>query len=101
MIIYIKLGIANYNQGYFINIKKSEEHLFGRHGDIVQAQLSGAQLISDAKINRTANPSKTPRIMLGSQYKNWVQAHFKFGDMLKIQIVSPNKIILYKKGEEV
>lgn len=38
--------------------------------------------------------------MLGPIYKNWVQANFKLGDTMKVEIVNQNKIILYAKGEE-
>lgn len=101
MIIYIKLGIANYLQGYFINIKKENDDLIGMHNEQITFQLGKNDATKyEGKINRTATPIKTPRLMLGPIYKNWVQANFKLGDTMKVEIVNQNKIILYAKGEE-
>lgn len=38
--------------------------------------------------------------MASVPYRQWVQADFMLEDAMKVEIVSPNKIILYAKGEE-
>ena len=46
MIIYIKLGIANYLQGYFINIKKENDDLIGMHNEQITFQLGKMTLLN-------------------------------------------------------
>lgn len=99
MIIDIKLGTAYYYQGFF-NIRHAYTHLIAEDEEPINIQLGANDEKIQGFINRTANNNKTPRIMAGVPYRQWVQANFMLEDTMKVEIVSPNKIILYAKGEE-
>ena len=88
MVILIKLGIAYYNQG-FINIPTRYSELFGTNMSEIKVHLdewSSAPLV--AYINRTAQVTKAPRIMMGAGYTEWVQSKYKIGDKIKIELQS-------------
>ncbi|MDQ8006542.1 MAG: hypothetical protein REI64_17195 [Pedobacter sp.] len=101
MIIYIKLGIAFYNQGFF-NVLKKDKPYFGKHQEKIKVKLgcNGQIAKYPSHINRKFNENETLSTYIGNEYTNWVQTKFRQGDAMKIEIVNPNSIILYAKGEE-
>lgn len=99
MIIWIRLANANYTVGYFFNLAMECTNLIAGNGEQITIQLGLEGEVYQATINRTANLNGTPRIMAGTRYRNWVQENFVLGDNLKIKIVSPTFLIIYKKGE--
>lgn len=80
----VSLGVAHYTNG-FINITTNFEGLFPTNGMHIIVYLGGWGLNPIiAKINRTAQPNGTPRIMLGIKYTNWVQANYARGAVINL-----------------
>ena len=96
-IFEVILGKAYYNQGFF-NIRIKHSNSIGSDGQHITVQLGDKP---DHKlvgyINRTANPNKTPRIMLGKEYTNWIKKHFKSKDSLRVEILTETALILHNK----
>lgn len=92
----IKLGYAYYNQGFF-NISKPNSKFFGNDKMAIEIQLgkSPTKIIS-GYINRTANTNGTPRIMGGKEFRDWVQKNFTQNEIMKVNILSPVSVQLYK-----
>lgn len=90
MIFTVKLGEAYLKKG-FINIMKRYERYFGQHNEPIQVHLGswGNVIPFDCVINRTINPNGTPRIYMSSPYMIWVQATYRKGNELKVEILNP------------
>ncbi len=95
--IIVKIGEAYYNQRFF-NIRKRHSELFAKnHLEPIKIQLGeNIEEIIIGKINRTANSNGTPRIMAGTEYKNWIQKNFKMGDLFKVEFIEKDLIKLKK-----
>jgi hypothetical protein len=90
MTFNIRLGAAFYNQG-FIYIKKRYQEYFGSHDSNIKIYLgSWNEVPLEGRINRTAQPSGSPRIMMGITYTNWVQINHQQGENLTVEILNPN-----------
>lgn len=90
MIFNITLGTAFYNQG-FIYIKTMYQEHFGPHDSLIDVYLgSWDEVPFEAIINRTAQPSESPRIMMGTFYTSWVQQNHQIGEDLIVEILNPN-----------
>lgn len=48
----------------------------------------------DVQVNRDANPNGTPRIMGGIEVRNWIQQHFKQGQVVEVRILAPDQFWL-------
>ncbi len=95
-----KLGVAYYNQGFF-NIGVEYSDYFGEHGSIVNVELGDKKNVIVGKINRTANNNGTPRIMMGTQYKEWVQQAFKQWEFMNVKVINPKLLHLYKNSKKM
>lgn len=96
--LYIKLGEAYYNQGFFnIGVKYSDKlHL--QHGASIKIQLGNdPNHTIKGYINRTANNNKTPRIMGGKALNQWIQKNFIQNDLMKIHIINSTYIKIEKQ----
>ena len=99
--IIVKIGEAYYNQRFF-NIRKKYSELFAKnHLEPIKIQLGeNIEKIIIGKINRTANSTGAPRIIMtgidGIEYENWVQENFKMGDIFKVEIIEKDLIKLKK-----
>lgn len=93
----IKLGTAYYNQGFF-NVSQQYSSYFGADRELIEIKL-GEDSIDNIKgvINRTANNNGTPRIMGGKELTNWIQCHFKQGDILRVELLTKGVIMLHSK----
>lgn len=90
MTFIITLGTAYFNQG-FINIKVRYNDYFGPHNSIINVYLGSWGVVPfEARINRTAQPLGTPRIMMGYNYTHWVQQNHIQGENLICEILNPN-----------
>jgi hypothetical protein len=96
--IKILLGEAYYNQGYF-NIRQKFSNIFAKNKSLISIQLGDNSEIIEGYINRTANPNKTPRIMIGIKYTNWIQTNYLKGDILTIEVFTNRKIKLHPKNK--
>lgn len=86
----LRLGQAYYYQG-FINVPVAFSDQLGEHGVSIDIHLGQSQTVP-ARINRTANPNRTPRIMGGKVMKEWIQTHHAFGDIIEVTILSSSHI---------
>lgn len=97
-VLFVKIGKAYYHQG-FINIKKAGDEYFGKNETTASVQLKGKSGIEriEARINRTANPNETPRLMMGLPFKDWIQANCNMGDELVVKVLGKNDIMISKQ----
>lgn len=72
--------------------------MFGEDMSRIFIQLGDNLEVIDGYINRTANPNKTPRIMIGIKYTKWIQMNYLKGDILTIEVITNSKIKLYPKN---
>jgi len=94
--IDIKLGRAYYNQGFF-NVTRKNSNCLGLDKSTIEIQLGKKNTRTiQGYINRTANTNGTPRIMGGKDLKNWIQENFRFNESMKVDIISPVSIRLFK-----
>ena len=92
----ITLGQAYYNQGFF-NIRVKHSDKIGADKENITVNLGDIKTIT-GYINRTANSNKTPRIMCGKEYTNWIKSNFRQKDNLIVDILSTHSIRLnFKK----
>jgi hypothetical protein len=93
----VTLGQAYYNQGFF-NIRQQFSELIGTDKSTIEIQLgSNTDKVIQGYINRTANNNGTPRIMGGTELRNWIKKNFKQNDTIKIDIISPVSLRLQDK----
>jgi hypothetical protein len=92
----IFLGQAYYNQGFF-NVVREYSDLFGADNSGIEIQLGkNADTVIQGYINRTANKNGTPRIMGGKEFRNWIKSNFNFNDTMKVDVLSPISIRVYR-----
>jgi len=92
----ILLGQAYYNQGFF-NVVREYSQMLGVDNATIEIQLGkDNNTIIQGYINRTANKNGTPRIMGGKEFRNWIRTQFKFNEMMKVDIISPIAIRVYR-----
>lgn len=93
--ILIDLKQTYYNNDYF-NISRKYNNLIGESNSSIEIFFDNTSVFG--LIDRKANDYKAPRIRnIGNQYKNWILDNFKLGDILFLEIITPNSIKLYKK----
>lgn len=89
MIIKIRLGEAYYKNG-FIYFKKEYQDHFGDHDSYVNVCLGNWNSVPlKAKINRNAQPSHSPRLMMGSEFTKWIQTNYNLGEFVSVEILNP------------
>lgn len=90
------LGKSYYERGFF-NLKTSYSNLVGEDKTDIKIILIGKnkeEKIIPAKINRTANSSKTARIVGNKALKIWFKDNIDINNQLKITFISKKKIKL-------
>jgi len=90
----VKIGEAYYNQGFF-NVGIRDADYLGPENAEISLRLGKNGREISARINRRANGNETPRIMCGTDYRDWVQQTYKMGDNFSVEILSPLKLVLY------
>lgn len=85
-----------YKQGFFNVPVDFDRYVLSTEGytTITLITASGRQTTVQAKINRSANTNGTPRIMGGSQVRDWFQDNFRVGDVVEVYFTSPQTIRL-------
>lgn len=93
--VSVVLNPAYYNNPFF-NLGIAATGLLGAGGEYIAVDLLGINpgVINDRVINRTANGNGSPRLHLGNQYTQWVQANFNPGDSMNVRIINQNHIQL-------
>lgn len=84
-----------YNQGFF-NVRRIYSDRLGEDQGIIKIQLGqDRSLCIDGLIDRRANQNGSPRILGRKPLKEWIKSNFNQGDVLVIEILSPNSIKLH------
>ncbi len=82
----------------FINIPVVHEKHFGQNNQYINVFLEKWENIPlNSKINRVANINRSPRIMIGRHYSQWVQATHTLGDNITVTLnnpLFPNSILI-------
>ena len=79
-----------YDKGFF-NLGVSVERFVRKDSGPAKVLLGGSARTLDVTVNRDANQNGTPRIMGGSELRNWLQKNFDLGDTVDIVIESPTR----------
>ena len=88
------LGKSYYERGFF-NLKTAYSHLVGEDKDEIQIILVGENQEKETirgRVNRTANSSKTARIIGNKPLKVWFEENTKINTELRITFISKKKI---------
>jgi hypothetical protein len=99
----VTLGKAYYYDG-FINIRVRYQEHFGEDKEPMTVHLGEWGNINpyECRIDRTTNNNSTPRIYMSTHYIHWVQATYKFGDEMKVEILNSdytNAMLLQKPSK--
>lgn len=78
----------------FFNVSVSSSDEFSHDGDNLTIVNHNGTVILTAIINRTANKSKTPRIMGGTGLRNFFQENYKIDDVVSFRMLSKNTMQL-------
>jgi len=92
----VRIGKAYYSQGFF-NVPVVSSEQFDRDGASITILVGADERRITGRINRTANSTKTPRIMGGTLLRDWIQDSVGMGNLLHVT-VSSKKVIRLKKG---
>ena len=80
-----------FSSGFF-NVRVPHEHLFGGDGERIEFHIPGRPQPLHGMINRTANLNGTPRIMGGTELRDWFQDACREGETLSVRVLSRNSI---------
>lgn len=95
--IFIDLKKTYYNKDFF-NVPRKYDNLIGESNSNIEIFFNNTSVFG--LIDRKANDYKAPRIRnIGNQYKAWISNTFKLGDILCLEIITPNSLKIYKKQE--
>lgn len=83
---YVKTG--------FVNVRVADQDLIGGDGETIEIFLGDAAQPILGHINRSANPNHTPRVMGGTEVRDWFQANANVMDRITVQVLSPTSIRL-------
>jgi len=83
-----------YHRAGFFNVGINEQEWFASDGDGIELFLGSSRTPVLGTINRRANANGTPRILGGSEVRNWFQASSSPGAVLKVEVYSPTSIRL-------
>lgn len=88
------LSPTYFNQGFF-NVCRKYSNRFGKDHELIKIQLGQEpNRIIDGIIDRRANKNGAPRIRGRKPLKEWIKSNFNQGDVLVVEILSPNSIKL-------
>ncbi len=91
----VTVGKTYYRQGFF-NVPIDYERYFAGHGASISVDAPDLPNQINGKINRTANLNHTPRIMGGARFRDWLQAHTRMGDGVRVVIHDRKHIEVHK-----
>lgn len=83
-----------YQQGFF-NVTRDYDRYVRSTEGAVDIVLGNQKRIT-AKINRSANPNGTARIMGGVELRDWFQENFQINDEVNVIFVSGDEITIEK-----
>jgi len=83
-----------YFKSGFFNVGVSAQKFIGRDGETIELYLSGRPFPILGSINRRANTNGTPRIMGGTQLRDWFQTKADEMATVSVEVMSPTAIRL-------
>ena len=89
---FVTLAASYYDKGFF-NVAKEKSGMIGADDSNIEISLDGEEVII-GYINRRSNKSGAPRVMGGVKLRKWIQAHFKKGDVMRLEFLSKQSIKL-------
>ncbi|WP_313473120.1 GIY-YIG nuclease family protein [Rouxiella badensis] len=78
----------------FFNVPVVSSQYFGKDGENIKIVLHDGVSSISGMINRTANPSGSPRIMGGAELRQYFQLNYTIGDVAPIELITQNMIKL-------
>ena len=90
-VFHLKLGKTYYKSGFF-NITREFDHCVGDEGPVTLVLSGGSQITG--RINRSANPNKTPRIHGRAALRDWFQSNYDQGDKVPVRFKTPRQLVL-------
>lgn len=76
----------------FFNVPVISSKYFGEDGESIKVILKDGTSSIIAMINRTANKSRTPRIMGGVDLRQYFQLHYKIGEAIHFEVITKNVV---------
>jgi len=86
-----------YRRGFF-NVRVSHASLLGGDGETIELHVADRPIPILGMINRTANANETPRIMGGTELRDWLHSAADEGDTILVKVISPNAVELVLEG---
>ena len=80
-----------YRKGFF-NVPIAHEHCFSADGEMIEIRLPGHDRPLEARVNRTANNNKTPRIVGGTGLRDWFQETTEVGGLIRVTVQDNSSI---------
>ncbi len=93
MVFEFQLRDTYIKQGFF-NVPVKYMTLFGADRDRIEIYCGKIGTPIYGYINRAVNTNDTPRIMGGSQLRDWLQKHFDLDSRIQVEVLSPTSIRL-------
>ncbi|BCO31183.1 hypothetical protein TspCOW1_12860 [Thiohalobacter sp. COW1] len=92
-IFHFQLRVTYYNQGFF-NVPTKYMKLFGADRDKIEIYCGESKQLIQGYINRSVNKSNAPRIMGGTQLRQWFGQNFEIDNPVQVEVLSPTSIWL-------
>ncbi len=86
-----------FNQGFF-NVPVKYMHAFGSDRDRIEIYCGEGQDLVQGYINRSVNVNDTPRIMGGTQLRQWFHENVAIDNPVNVEVLSPTSIWLRRVG---
>jgi hypothetical protein len=83
-----------YHSGFF-NVRAVHERFLGADGEVVALHVPGRAQPIRGQISRTADAERPPRIVGGSDLRDWFQAVATVGQVVGVKVQARNSIALY------
>lgn len=81
------------DQGFFNVTVEFDRYVRQDEGPIeLVLVVRGVEQRVEARVNRTAQTNGTARIMGGAELRRWFQEHYRVGDLVDVDIRSPDCI---------
>ena len=92
-VFQLQLHDAYCETGYF-NVPISHTRQFGADGEAITILLGDTRHQTEARINRTTNKNGTPRIMGGTQLRDWLADQHKYRKHILVEVISETRVRL-------
>jgi hypothetical protein len=89
----LTLHKSYYDKGFF-NLGVEVDRFIRSDSGPIKIQLGESGPSLTGSVNRDANQNGTPRIMGGTELRNWIQRHFDLKDSVEVQIITQGHILL-------